>query len=183
MAANQREATAEAPTMRRSLPIVAVLLPLAVLVFGIVQAEHHLATSRDWVFDVEGYDPRDLLRGHYIQFQLSLANDGALEECEDGAGGACCWCLTATGPDAPPRVRRATCETAKAQCDGILQTQLADELQRYYIPESDAAELDERFRDAAAAGTTRLRVAIDDEGVPQIEALLVDGEEIRSGSD
>lgn len=167
--------------MRRSLLIPALLLPLAVLVIAIVQAEHHLATSRVWLFEVEGFDPRDLLRGHYLQFRLVLAEDEALEACEEGSGRACCLCLTQTSPDRPPRVRRAPCERAAAECDGLLQTRFLPELRRYYIPEAEARELDQRFREAAQAGAAHVRVAIDDEGVPAIEALLLDGEEIHGG--
>lgn len=166
--------------MRRSLLIPALLLPLAVLVIAIVQAEHHLATSRVWLFEIEGFDPRDLLRGHYIQFRLVLREDEPLEVCEEGSAQSCCLCLTATSPDTPPRVRRATCERAAAECDGILQTRFLPELTRYYIPEAVAPQLEARFREAAQGGRALLRVAIDAEGEPRIEALSLDGEEIAS---
>lgn len=167
--------------MRRSLLIPALLLPIAVLVVSILQAEHHLATARVWRFEIEGFDPRDLLRGHYIRFQLVLREDEALETCEEGGERACCLCLTETAPDAPPRVRRATCERAAAECDGRLQTAFLTELERYYIPEADAAQLEQRFLEAARAGTAQLRVAIDDAGKPAIEALLIGGEPISGG--
>jgi uncharacterized membrane-anchored protein len=166
--------------MRRSLLVVALLVPLAVLVFAIAQAERHLATSRVFVFDVEGFDPRDLLRGHFIQFRLRFDEDEPLEVCEDGAERACCLCLISRGVDAPPRVRRASCERAAAECDGRLQTRFLPELSRYYIPEADAAELEQRFGEAARAGTARLRVAIDVDGRPQIESLRIGDEEIRA---
>lgn len=165
--------------MPRNLVIVALLLPLCVIGLGIVRAERHLARSTSWVFEVDGYDPRDLLRGHYIQFRLDLHEEAALEACDDDRSERCCLCLTATTKDQPPRVQRSTCARATSQCDGVLQTRYLSELRRYYIPEEDAWKLEQQFREAAQASRALLRIAINDDGKPQIEALLVNGHEIR----
>lgn len=164
--------------MPRNLLIVALLLPLAVIGIGIGRAEHHVANSRLWLFDVNGYDPRDLLRGHYIQFRLDLHEMPPRETCDDDSGAACCLCLTMLSADAPPQVERATCETARTLCDGALQTRFLSQLNRYYIPEQDAWKLEQDFQAAAQSGSARLRVAINKEGEPQIDGLLVNGNEI-----
>ena len=49
--------------MSRSRVWFAVALPLLALLVAIGGAERRAARSRDFVFDIEGYDPRDLLRG------------------------------------------------------------------------------------------------------------------------
>lgn len=47
----------------------ALLLPLAVLAYSWA-ATHHLAgQGQDWLVPIQGYDPRDLLRGHYVQYR------------------------------------------------------------------------------------------------------------------
>lgn len=166
--------------MPRKLLIVALALPLVVIALGIAKSEHHLATSKLWQFDVAGYDPRDLLRGRYIQFRLDLHEGPPREACNDDDSERCCLCLTETGVDQPPRVERATCALALAQCDGALQTRTLRDLNRYYIPEEDAWKLEQQFIEAAAKNQTRLRVAINDEGKPQIDALLINGEVIRA---
>lgn len=165
--------------MSRNLVIVALVLPLLVIGLGIVRAERHLATSASWLFEVDGYDPRDLLRGHYIQFRVDLHEEAPLDACDDNQSDRCCLCLTPTSAQNPPRVQRATCERAQSQCEGVLQTRYLSELRRYYIPEEDASKLEQQFRDAAQERRALLRVAIDDAGKPQIESLLVNGEEIR----
>ncbi len=165
--------------MPRNLLIAALLLPLLVIALGIVRAEQHLAHSTSWLFEVDGYDPRDLLRGHYIQFRLDLHEEAALEACDDDQSDRCCLCLTSTGAHKPPRVQRSTCARAQAQCEGVLQTRYLSELRRYYIPEEEAWKLEQQFRDAARDNKALLQVAIDESGKPQIQSLLVNGEQIR----
>lgn len=162
----------------RNFVIVALLLPLLVIGFGIGRAEHHLAHSKQWLFDINGYDPRDLLRGHYIQFRINLHEEAPLESCEDNHSERCCFCLTTTADGEPPRVQRATCALAQTQCDGMLQVRKLSELTRYYIPEDDAWKLEQAVREAARENLARLRVAISDTGQPQIESLLVNGQSI-----
>lgn len=165
--------------MRRNLLIAALVLPLLVIVMGIVRSELHLAQGTLWAFDVDGYDPRDLLRGHFIQFRLDLHEESPNEECGDNDGDRCCLCLDKTNEGQPPLVRRISCESAQSQCDGLLQTRYLKELTRYYIPEQDAAKLETKFREAAARKQARLWVAIDKTGRPQIESLRLDGEVIQ----
>jgi uncharacterized membrane-anchored protein len=167
--------------VRRSFLAVAVALPLVVLALGIVRSERHLAEGRRWSFDVTGYDPRDLLRGHYIQYQLALdeidlpvygAGDGA--SCDDDSGDYCCLCLYADYPQGPTSVERTACQLALSECDGALQTRYLAELRRYYIAEERAEELTQIFQDASRENRSRLIVAIDAAGRPQIDVLLVD---------
>ena len=58
--------------MSRRLQIVAVVLPIVLLVGMIGRAEWQLANSETWHFAIRGYDPRDLLRGHYMRFRLDV---------------------------------------------------------------------------------------------------------------
>jgi uncharacterized membrane-anchored protein len=164
--------------MSRRFLAFAVILPLVVLAFGMVRAEHHLRDNRRWVFDVTGYDPRDLLRGHYIQYRLVLdegdPQDRGVESCDEDSGEGCCLCLAADFPGGPTKVVRTTCEAAVSRCDGALQTRYLDELQRYYIPEARADELNELFRDASQEHRTQVVIAIDESGKPQVDTLLID---------
>jgi uncharacterized membrane-anchored protein len=166
--------------VRRSFLAFAVVLPLVALGLGIVRSERHLAEGRRWSFEVTGYDPRDLLRGHYIQYRLVLeevdlpvvgAADGI--PCDDATSDTCCLCLYADYPQGPTTVERADCASALSTCDGVLQTRYLEELQRYYIAEDRAAELTQIFQDASQEKQARLIVAIDETGKPQIDVLLV----------
>ena len=167
--------------MRRSFLAVAVVLPLVALTLAIVQSEHRLAEGRRWSFQVTGYDPRDLLRGHYIQYRVVLdevdlpvygAGDGA--SCDDDTTDACCFCLSADWPGGPTTVERTACELARSECDGALPLRYLGELERYYIAEERAGELTKIFQAAANENQARLVVAIGESGKPQIDTLLID---------
>ncbi len=166
--------------MPRKLLIAAVVLPLFVLGLGIVRAELQLSNGRRWVFDVTGYDPRDLLRGHYLNYRIALHETKPLERCDDDSSQRCCLCLQGVASGVPPKVQRASCELAAKRCDGMLQTRYLSQLQRYYIPEADANKLTQRFQDAARQQRTQLLLAIDKSGKPAVAALLVDGQRIAS---
>jgi uncharacterized membrane-anchored protein len=165
--------------MSRNALIAALVAPLFVLVLGIVRAENHLADAKRWQFEITGYDPRDMLRGHYLQYRLALNEHAGNPTCSDDTEGNCCFCLTTRGDDIPPDVERTTCDSAQGRCQGILPTHYLTELQRYYIPEASADVLTTRLRDAAAAHRARLVVAIDANGKPQVDALLVSGKRIE----
>lgn len=54
---------------RRLIDALALLLPLAGLGAVWVQTELQSREGTEWDVPVQGYDPRDILRGHYVQFQ------------------------------------------------------------------------------------------------------------------
>ena len=156
---------------------LALILPILLLVFMVGRAEWQLAHSNTWFFSIRGYDPRDLLRGHYMRFQLVVAPDETLESCEIDDP-ACCYCLDDRGRF-EAHVTLATCETASLTCDDYVQTQPLHSLDRFYIPETGRRELEARFRDAALAGHAYLAVAVDRAGQPMIEGLWLDGKPIH----
>jgi uncharacterized membrane-anchored protein len=164
---------AKAP-LPRWLLVTALLLPLGTIVAGIVSAERHLAASSEWLFEIGGYDPRDLLRGHYIEFGLELHEGRAAGACADTATEACCYCLERRGTAIPPRVTRTTCSEA-ASCDGRLRVDKATGTHRYYVPEQRAREIEMQLMEAAQTGRAHVLLAIDARGTPQIVELRLDG--------
>ena len=50
--------------------LITVSIPFVLLCLLIVRAELHISQGKEWKFQVQGYDPRDLLRGHYLRFGL-----------------------------------------------------------------------------------------------------------------
>ena len=161
--------------MSRRVTLVAVALPLLVIVLGIVRAERFLGRTRDFVFEVGGYDPRDLLRGHYLQFTLRVEPLPQREACVDDPQGTCCLCLTRAQPGQLSQVDRATCATARAECDGSLPLGVLAQPYRYYIPEESAKELQRRLLDAMPRSGARAVVAVDSRGEARVRELRIDG--------
>jgi hypothetical protein len=156
------------------LPI-ALTLPVLVVVIGILRAELHFAGARDIPFEIAGYDPRDLLRGRYLQFRLKVEESPALESCE---GPECCLCLTLRGADVPPLTARATCATARAQCIAVLPTRYVEQPLRYYVPELEASNLEQQLTNAMQHQAAQVVLAIDDAGRAEVRALKLWGNAI-----
>ncbi len=69
-------------TGRRNWAILAALaLPLAWLAASAAVQERALGSAREWRIPIEGYDPRDPLRGQYVRFAYGWALAGAPGLC------------------------------------------------------------------------------------------------------
>lgn len=156
---------------------MAVLLPILALAVGIARSEHHLSNEQTWRLAVEGYDPRDMLRGRYLRYRLKRDPADPPGNCSDDDRD-CCLCLTSAGEGKAAHTRRLTCDAARAQCDAVLPTRYLRSMRRYYVPEDRARELERRFIDAAVDGQAHILVAIDDSGEPHVRRLELRGEVI-----
>lgn len=162
--------------MSRSRVWFSVALPLLALLVAIVGAERRAARSRDFVFDIEGYDPRDLLRGRYLQFRLRIAEDEPAFACAN-EDPECCLCLGSVAPATPPRATRVAC-SATAGCDGVLRALLAVAPLRFYVPEAEAAALERRLSEAMAHGAARAVIGVDRTGSVRVRGLRLDGADV-----
>lgn len=133
--------------MRRTRIISVVVAPLVVIAAWLAYLAAAVAGGSDLVFKVEGYDPRDLLRGHFIAYRVvydleaadRLERTPAREACvcvesgQDGLGrgtwfGAC----SARDPATCPRYIRG-----RVDYRGFLAG-----IERFYFPEEYRAYLE-----------------------------------------
>ena len=108
-------------------------------------------TGKEVIVAVTGYDPRDLLSGHYIQYTI----DWEKTDCRQFAGGIC--------PE------EEFCREARwgRQC-------------RFYIPENNARELDILFRRRNATDMVFEVVYSYNRGhEPLAKKLLINGKDWR----
>jgi hypothetical protein len=88
--------------MKRRLPLLlALLLPLLGLLATIARNEMALSGASAWQIPVEGYDPRDILRGHYVTFRYRWQVEGDTVPC---ANGQCLICLERQDGDVIARI-------------------------------------------------------------------------------
>ncbi|WP_176598591.1 MULTISPECIES: GDYXXLXY domain-containing protein [Sphingobium] len=59
----------------RSWLAVALVLPLVVLGISWAATYRLAQQGQEWLIPIRGYDPRDLLRGHYVQYQYDWPVD------------------------------------------------------------------------------------------------------------
>jgi uncharacterized membrane-anchored protein len=163
--------------MKRPWAILALVLPLLVFLLAIGRAEFHLLKGETFTFAITGYDPRDLLRGHYLQFRVAYDWEEDTQACSTEDGQECCYCLMhSDGPT--PKVSHALCVEAESTCDGYLRETEVTDLNRYYIPEEQAQAAEKLLRDGWAEGTAHIQVSITPDGEAQISDLQIGGESL-----
>lgn len=103
--------------MKTKILAVSFALPFICLLLWTLDLAWQRSHGKEVTVSVMGYDPRDLLSGHYIQYQI----DWARTDCSQFPGREC--------------PRENFCKEARwgRQC-------------RFYIPEDKAKELDDLFR-------------------------------------
>ena len=165
----------------RNLIRIALVLPLLVIVLAIARAELFLRQSSEFTLPIAGYDPRDLLHGHYLQFRFVLDAEHTEErEACDAEKEACCWCLTRTQDTPAARAERATCYSARELCDAALPLPAAGRSFRFYVPEAQARSLEIELRDARAAENAYATFALDQNGEVRVLELTLAGKRYTS---
>ncbi len=152
--------------------LAAVLIPIAGLCALIAHAELRKRATDQWLIPIAGYDPRDLISGHYLQFRYDWAKLGVEgDACRWSHGSTCCICLR-PGPGGDlmhPRAETMTCTRASA-CAAYLNDDAAFERGRVYIPENEGDRLQRLVRDRRAA----VLITPQPSGAPTVNALYID---------
>jgi len=158
--------------MNHRLLLVAVIFPILGLLALIGRAELNLRSGRGWELPISGYDPRDLLSGHYLRYRYQLEWRQGASRCGDAGtiDRRCCLCLEPRPGSREPLVHNVQCGAVAGCLSWLRGSDLVGE-QRYFVPAEHAAGLEQALRDRPAA----LRVAITDDGTLAVDTLLLDG--------
>jgi uncharacterized membrane-anchored protein len=152
---------------RRLFLPLALLLPLVGLGLIWLLAERESDQGTEWDVPIAGYDPRDLLRGHYVQFRYDWP---AVQEDDVPAWSVSqkSLCIIGTAPDiesvevrdlaAPDPSSAAVCDaTANANPwseegdDGLIRD-------RIYVPQQAAGDYEAKLANAKLQGIVRIRI-------------------------
>lgn len=147
---------------RALLHIAALALPLIGLGGMWVQADRLSRQGTEWDVPIQGYDPRDLLQGHYVQFQYDWPGlDGDMSGLEGGD-----LCIEGKAP-AIARVVPAANGSNEA-CPNFVSGQAPGHefLEgsvggRLYASQAEALRLQDELMDPAKQGVVRVRLRPD----------------------
>jgi hypothetical protein len=147
-------------TLRDTLRAVVLALPLIGLAAAWAVSHHRGQQGTDWEVPVEGYDPRDLLRGHYIVYQYDWP--GLDDDEMPGPGTMLCLAGTA------PRIDSVEVVPEGSRCPRPVRAAFSDTLAagKLYIPQEKARGLEDQLADPALRGIVRLRVRDDGRYTP-----------------
>lgn len=171
-----QQRTQTAPRPMNLFFLVAALLPLLGYVGSIGLAEAQRWGAPTIEVAIEGFDPRDLVRGHYLNYQVALGpNDhsqGASFQGDRYSFEHAC----ATRPEGGVSPVLLFNGDAPAACETALSVDFVRATHRFYVQQDQALELERAVRDKRA--TVSLRVI----NTTQLTAdqLLVDGKTVSS---
>jgi hypothetical protein len=155
---------------------LAVILPMLGLLVLVARAEVQLRSGESFRIAIKGHDPRDLLRGHYLQYSFDFdwrgeSTCGALSGgVPAGLDSSCCVCLTAdVDSNTLAEARQVACDQVSG-CDGWLEAASIASPLRYFVPERHAPELEEALRGRSAS----LSITCGPGGEPAIGELYLD---------
>jgi hypothetical protein len=156
---------------------LAVILPMLGLLVLVARAEVLLRSGQSFRIAIKGYDPRDLLHGHYLEYAFEFDWRGQ-STCGAVSGGvptgldaSCCVCLMSdVDSNTLAEARQVACDEVDT-CDGWLDAASLAPPLRYFVPERQAPELEEALRGRSAS----LSVTCGPGGDPAIGELHLDG--------
>lgn len=153
--------------MKRLLVIVSLALPIAVLLSLTAYKARIYHQGTEIVLPISGYDPRDLLAGHYITYRVDYGIEGL---CSNHAHGRGQVCISGSGnrfvADDDGGSGYDCARFIKGECR---YGRFNAGIERYYIPESKAADLDARVR----KGGAKIRLAVSPSGHAVVKDLIL----------
>jgi uncharacterized membrane-anchored protein len=159
--------------MNRSRILLIVALVFPIIALGILTGYKHykVTVGTEVILPIEGYDPRDLLSGHYLTYRV---NYGAKNICEQSKAIKHSVGYVCLQPKHFTYFKPETCQLMiKGNCSG---SQFKAGIERFYIPENQASKLDKDVR--SKKGSIVLSVTPD--GHAQIKDLLINGKSWKS---
>jgi uncharacterized membrane-anchored protein len=143
--------------------LIGLAIPIVVLLGITLQQQYYSATGHDYVFEIEGYDPRDLLSGNYIRFQLKYESSKTCTENEAPAY----MCLRPLQYLMIKNIDAACEEWTEGNC---VNGTFIDDINRFYIPIENAKTIEDEVR----AGHGKIRLSVG-RGHHVIKDLLING--------
>ncbi len=124
----------------------AFFIPIAVLLLWTLQLAVNQRQGTSVELPIKGFDPRDILSGHYLRFRLDLAADDPCPTINNMSvkdEKPRCVCIQPAKPLAQI-TWKGTCEEKPEDCRLFIRGRcewqgFAAGIERYYIPETDSA--------------------------------------------
>ena len=145
--------------------IIALLIPIAALALMTAYKHSVLSYGEEIVLPISGYDPRDLLSGHYLIYRVEY---GVEDICVGGDGpktGFVCLSpklFSYTSPEGCMKLIRGVCKDGRFEAG----------VEKFYIPEDKAKEIEDRVRSKSAS----IVLSVTNDGQAQVKDLLIDGQ-------
>lgn len=167
----------------KPLGLLFLAIPFMAMIFMIATNHYKENAYQEYRIAIDGYDPRDLLKGHFILFTYDWP-DNAVNKFGYGSSYKDQACACFSGDPLQPEIRFDYCKSnslierscnpaVRVQALGGINFQPSEDLRRYYVAEDHAYTLEKMLRE----GKHKFSVGI----VPQpgghavLKMMYVDG--------
>lgn len=167
--------------MKARSALLVVAAPVLVMAAWLLWLQTSFSQGTDVIFEVRGRDPRDLLRGHYIEYEVYYG-ERALRGLDfpPSPNESACMCLQSTSGLPIAQATRVPCSKRDpAACPLFLQGsshyygQFQAGIERYYIPEPPEPNLLQTIPE----GTT-ITVRVAKNGAGYVTGMFVKGQPV-----
>lgn len=167
---------------KHSLKVLVLILPIAVMTLFIAGNLYNQQAGQSWRIPITGYDPRDLLRGHYLTFRYDWNWKEEQRSCDHEE---CVLCLSPSEGFTNPYAS-ITDRNAVGQCQSFIEGrfyygsrfEIGDpqgyRLRRYYIPEQHAKKLDSMLRFNEGEYKFEVSLRVNKSGKAFIQGMFID---------
>lgn len=152
--------------------VFALVLPILALVFLAGFKAYKRYAGRELIVAITGYDPRDILSGHYLTYQLDLKGD----VCEkDDKALAVCIEEKAGRFSSAQAIRYKNDDCLMILTGHCEYGRFLAGVERFYIPEKDAHRLDKVVRGwDVEKHLAEIILSVDSSGNAVVKDLLID---------
>lgn len=164
--------------------LASILLALLVPMLLVAKAHHETSAYPVVQIKITGYDPRDILYGHYMLYQFDwdwVEGQPPSDEHRPCHGSGCCLCLGEGHID--PGASIIACDAPKSetpQCAARVKGSYYNDERfhighnRYYVAQTRALELERLLQQSPEK--FRMGITLPPSGKPRIKGLYIDGQ-------
>lgn len=150
----------------RKQVLLILLIPFVAMLLLSFWKSYRFNVGNTIELKVEGFDPRDLLRGHYVTYQVRYGVDNLCynKNASFRAAGFICF---DTKQFSYQRFRSCT-----NMLKGICQRgRFSAGIEKFYIPQEHATALDKHLREKRGS----IQISLTADGKAMVKELLIDG--------
>jgi uncharacterized membrane-anchored protein len=146
--------------------LIALIAPIIILAILTGYKKYILSIGKEVTLAISGYDPRDLLSGHYLIYTVEYGVENVCKASSYGLKKAGYICLSPKSfsydwPSNCDLVIKGSCYLGRFNAG----------IERYYVPEEEAQRLEVLVRTKKAS----IVLSVPRNGKAQIKDLLIDG--------
>ena len=149
----------------RKAIIFVLLFPILILAAMTLYKQSVFQSGTEVVLPISGFDPRDLLSGHYLIYRIDYGVDGICRDADPEQTGFICLDpkLFSSAPiEDCKRLIRGTCRHGRFEAG----------IEKFFVPETEARALEDKIRSKQAS----IVLALTRSGGAQVKDLLIDGQ-------